>query len=110
MGEHRHEWTCWDNYDPCGEHHTHDYNCGGGQLSSGCPEHRPPAPTLQDELDAAIARAERAEAAAERVLKTGGAWLGDMTEQAAENTEASDFMSAMESLRATIDRRGADVL
>lgn len=40
---------------------------------------------------------------ADRALVTGGEWLGDMTEQAAESSEASAFMSAMERLREAVD-------
>lgn len=40
--------------------------------------------------------------AAERVLSTGGDWLGDMTDQAADNPDASNFMSAMEALRGAL--------
>ena len=40
----------------------------------------------------------RLRAAARLVLDTGGAWLGDMTEQAAESSDANAFMSAMEEM------------
>jgi hypothetical protein len=39
MITHRHNPGCWVRYDPCGEHHAHNFNCGGGQLSTGCPEY-----------------------------------------------------------------------
>lgn len=35
---HRHDVHCWHNYVPCGEHHRHDYNCGGGELMPVCPD------------------------------------------------------------------------
>lgn len=39
---HRHTAECWKypgTYEPCGEHHAHDYNCGGGRLNPSCPEY-----------------------------------------------------------------------
>lgn len=40
---------------------------------------------------------------AENVLKTGGVWLGDMTEQASTDFGAASFMIAMENLKAVVD-------
>lgn len=39
MSVHRHGPECWERYEPCGEHHRHDYNCGGGRLSRACPSY-----------------------------------------------------------------------
>lgn len=36
---HRHTGECWASYEPCGEHHRHDHNCGGGKLSPACPQY-----------------------------------------------------------------------
>lgn len=41
--------------------------------------------------------------AAQRVLKAGGDWLGDMTEKAAEDPWANEFMSAMEAMAAIVN-------
>ncbi len=35
--KHYHVAACWDRYEPCGEHHRHSYNCGGGKLRKICP-------------------------------------------------------------------------
>ena len=37
--QHFHKATCWDRYEPCGEHHGHTYWCGGGELNPSCPEY-----------------------------------------------------------------------
>jgi len=39
LATHTHAASCWDRYTPCGEHHVHDYNCGGGRLRSSCPDY-----------------------------------------------------------------------
>ncbi len=36
---HRHTADCWVDYTPCGEHHRHSFNCGGGKLRDTCPEY-----------------------------------------------------------------------
>ena len=36
---HRHEAKCWHRYEPCGEHHVHSHDCGGGELNPSCPEY-----------------------------------------------------------------------
>jgi hypothetical protein len=41
--------------------------------------------------------------AAEEVLESGGLWLGDTAEQAAEDPWADRFMFAMERLRSELD-------
>ncbi len=38
---HRHTVSCFERYTPCGEHHRHDYNCGGGELTRECPDYEP---------------------------------------------------------------------
>lgn len=38
VDHHRHESQCWGFYEPCGEHHAHDYNCGNGDLTERCPK------------------------------------------------------------------------
>ena len=58
-----------------------------------CPKHP---------LAEARAKNERLREAARKVLETGGVWLGDLTEKAAEDGTCSDFMSAMENLSAEI--------
>jgi hypothetical protein len=37
MAYHVHEASCWKQYEGCGEHHPHSYNCGGGELDPACP-------------------------------------------------------------------------
>jgi hypothetical protein len=37
---HTHTKDCWLHYEPCGEHHRHDYSCGGGRRSKSCPLYR----------------------------------------------------------------------
>jgi hypothetical protein len=52
---HRHTPLCWSEYEPCGEHHSHDYNCGGGTLSPRCPDYVKPIGELifrKDRYDA----------------------------------------------------------
>jgi hypothetical protein len=39
MDIHIHQSSCWARYEPCGEHHAHSYNCGGGELAPSCPHY-----------------------------------------------------------------------
>jgi FtsZ-binding cell division protein ZapB len=52
---------------------------------------------------------KRLKDAGKKVLTTGSAWLGDMTEQAAADQRAADFMSAMEKLQASVEGGGGGV-
>lgn len=66
MNTHRHEYECWErgSYEPCGEHHAHDANCGGGRLSPKCPEYE----------DDAICRARFAVVTAIPYLRNAKFW------------------------------------
>ena len=63
MNRHFHEAKCWKRYEPCGEHHAHSYDCGGGVLAPECPDYRR---SLHFEVECQLARArERIRCAAE---------------------------------------------
>lgn len=53
---HLHTAECWKRYEPCGEHHPHSYNCGGGELNPSCPHYER---DLRWQIQSALSSADR---------------------------------------------------